>query len=29
MNRLDAIAKANDLEDNSQVLLLLLEKYEA
>ncbi len=28
MNRLDAIAKANDLEDNSQVLLLLLEKYE-
>jgi hypothetical protein len=29
MNRLDAIAKANDLEDNSQVLLLLLEKYES
>jgi len=28
MRRLDAIAKANDLEDNSQVLLLLLEKYE-
>jgi len=28
MNRLDDIAKANDLEDNSQVLLLLLEKYE-
>jgi len=28
MNRLDAIAKANDLQDNSQVLLLLLEKYE-
>jgi hypothetical protein len=29
MNRLNAIAKANDLEDNSQVLLLLLEKYES
>jgi ParB-like chromosome segregation protein Spo0J len=28
MIRLDSIAKANDLEDNSQVLLLLLEKYE-
>jgi hypothetical protein len=28
MNRLDTIAKANDLQDNSQVLLLLLEKYE-